>query len=229
MKLEKILLGDDNLEFAREAMPYIPGAEITFVSSPEELVTEARTGNYTTIITDLQYTPQGTEGYKILEELEDLDARKILWTGVADQEEVKEKAKELGAELLDKDELGTLVGMTVSKAPLKEGGKVLVYMPAGENSSIYRAMKQVIEVFCDPDKVVLGSNLKEELRSGEYGLVIDTTTMPTSIDERSRTNGSVAHDMKYLKLDEVPKVACVHDVTRVVADIAQLVTDFYKN
>ena len=227
-KLENILLGDDRLDFAKEAMPYIPGAEVTYVSTPEEIVAEAKTGKYDLIITDLQYTPNGSEGFSVLEQLQDLDTRKILWTAAAGMDEVKTKAKEYGVELLNKNELGTLVGMTVSQAPLKTDGRVLVYMPQGEESSVYRAMKQVVESFYDSDQVVIGSNLKEELQSGEYGLVIDTTTMPLRIGEKHRINGSVAHNLKYFQLKEVPKVACIHNITTAVSDICLKVADFYK-
>jgi hypothetical protein len=227
-KLEKILLGDDHLDFAKKAMPYIPGAEVTYLDDHEEVIAEAKTGDYDLVITDLQYTPNGTEGFTVLEELQDLDVRKILWTAAASQPYVKEKANELNVELLDKNELGTLVGMAVSEAPLKKDGKVLVYMAQNETDSLYKAMKQVVGTFFDPDKVVLGNKLKEELASNQYGLVIDTTTMPISIGDKHRTNGSVAHDLKSLPLQEVPKVVCVHDVTTVVSDVFRLVADFYN-
>ena len=42
MKLEKILLGDDNLAFAKKAMPSLPGSQIDFTDSPEEVIRLAK-------------------------------------------------------------------------------------------------------------------------------------------------------------------------------------------
>lgn len=219
----KILIGDDNLDFARESMPYIPDCQTVYVATPGEVIARVQQEPFDVIITDLQYSENGEEGFVILEAIRGITARKILWTGAADHEDVRKRAAELGAEVLDKDELGALVGACVSKAPFKQGGKVLVYV-SGKDNPVARAIKAVIDLLFVPGLVEVGHDLKESLLTNQYGLVIDTTTaLPT----RSKSkNGSVAHDLKYLKLSEVPRVVCVYDVCKIVADIAKLVGKF---
>ena len=220
--IEKILVGDDQLDYARDNFPYIPHAEIDFVNNPDEVIARAR--DYDLVITDLNYTPGGEEGYRVLEELMDLDVRKILWTGNAYEEGVGEKAESLGAEVLDKPEIGALVGQVVSQAPLKKDGKILVYY--SQDDTIKSALTQVVNTLFG-EEVVVGSNLGEELEFGEYRLVIDTTTMK-HYGGGHRAHGRVAHDMKYIKLAEVPRVVTVQDVTTIVEDILRVVRD-YKN
>jgi len=43
---------------------------------------------------------------------------------------------------------------------------------------------------------------------------------------QKRAHGTVAHDMKYIKLNEVPRVVTVHDVTTVVSDIARIASTY---
>lgn len=223
MSLEKILIGDDKIEFAKQNFPSIPDTQVDFVNNPTDLVNSAKTGNYTTIITDLNYTENGQEGFAVLEALRDIPARKILWTGNAYEVGVRERAQSLGTEVLDKDEIGTLVGQLVSKAPLVESGKVLVYVPEGEYG---KTLKQTVEMFfrSDEDRVVFSSDLRRELETGQYGLVIDTST--TQGDKRA--HGRVAHDMKYKKLDAVPRVVALHDANRVVCDIARIASGYIE-
>ncbi len=227
MTLERILVGDDRIEFAKQAMPYVPGAEVTFVDNPQQCIAEARTGRYGLVITDLQYTPEGTEGFDVLEALQDLSVRKILWTGASHTPGVRERAEELGAELLAKNELGTLVGMAVSETPMKQGGIVLVYTPEKAPTPIYRALEQVLHTFFGPEKVVLSSDLKGELEKGEYGLVIDTSTL-SSTGREMRFNGTVAHDLKYIPLDEVPRVCCISSAHQAVPEMITAIGEHYK-
>lgn len=217
MTLEKILVGDNDLNFARSNFPFIPNAEVEFIADPKELIRKATSGSYSTIVTDLNYSEGGQEGFKVLEALRGVSARKILWTGNAYDAGVRERAQSFGAEVLDKDEIGALVGQVVSKAPLKESGKVLVYVPEG---MVGKVLKQIVEIFFKPgeDRVVFSSDLRIELETGQYGLVIDTSTAQGD----KRAHGRVAHDMKYMKLAEVPRVVPVHDLTRVVCDIARI-------
>jgi len=119
MTLEKFLVGDDQIDFARKNFPFIPNAKVEFVTNPDELVRKAQSGEYSIIVTDLNYTEHGEEGYKVLEALKDVSSRKILWTGNAYDKEVRDRGQSLGAEVLDKDEIGALVGQVVNKASLK--------------------------------------------------------------------------------------------------------------
>ena len=217
MALEKILVGDNDLEFARANFPFISNAEVQFVDNPQELIRRATTGSYSTIVTDLNYSEAGQEGFNVLEALREVSARKVLWTGNAYDPGIRERGLSLGAEVLDKDEIGALVGQVVNKAPLKEGGKVLVYVLEGQ---VGKALKQTVEIFFRPgeDRVVFSSDLRRELETGQYGLVIDTSSMQGD----KRVHGRVAHDMKYIKLAEVPRVVTLRDVNSSVCDIARI-------
>jgi hypothetical protein len=224
MTLERILVGDDRIELVKRLFPYIPDAEVEFVETPEQVVERALAGGYTVIVTDLDYTPRGREGFKVLEALKGVPARKVLYTGAAQEPGVKERAKELGAETLDKDELGALVGQVVSKAPLKEGGKVLLCVPYEE--PLHKAFEAVMELFYPDGSVKVGTDLQAELATGDYGLVIDATMI--AYDGRKAAHGRVAHDLKYMRLAEVPRVVVVNDVCTAVVDIMKHVARFYK-
>lgn len=104
MTIDKILVGDDNVGYAKKVFLSIPNATVEFVSTPEALIEKARTGNYSIIVTDLNYTKMGWEGYAVLKALKGVAARKILWTGDAYMKEVQDKGKSLGAEVLGKGE-----------------------------------------------------------------------------------------------------------------------------
>jgi len=221
MALEKILVGDNDLQFARSNFPFIPNAEVEFVDNPQELIRRATTGIYSTIVTDLNYSEGCEEGFKILMALREVSARKVLWTGNAYDVGIKDNAYLLGVEVLDKDEIGALVGQVVSKSPLVESGKVLVYLPEGQ---VEKILKQTVEMFFKPDedRIVFSSDLRRELETGQYGLVIDTSTAYGD----KRAHGRVAHDMKYMKLAAVPRVVTVQDVNSVVCDIARIASSY---
>lgn len=223
--MTRIIVGDDNLGFARESMPSIPGAAVEFVDDPDELVRCAAADAYDIVVTDLSYTPQGTEGFRVLEALRGTTARRILWTGAAQDPEVRVRAQELGAEVLDKHELGSLVGLATSDAPLKTDGLVLVYLP-DLRTPPNRALAQVVRTLFNPEQVNVSASLKDELATGRYGLVVDTSTLRCPGDSRRSPHGVVAHDLKYLRLPVVPRVVCVHDVTKVVVEIATAIARF---
>tara|TARA_Y100000310_G_scaffold272362_1_gene287268 strand:+ start:72 stop:758 length:687 start_codon:yes stop_codon:yes gene_type:complete len=225
MAIEKILVGDDRIDYARRVFPSIPETEVDFVDTPEEFIKKAQTGEYSTIITDLMYTPTGQEGFDVLESVKNLDARKILWTGNAYDEGVRKRAEGLGAEVLGKDELGSLIGATISKVPLKQDGMALIYCP-DEQGVLYKAMERVVGMIFDPDKVKLSSNLEEELTKNEYGLVVDTTTMRS---QGEKVYGKVAHDIKYMKLKEAPKIVSLPNVSTALIDMVTHVSNFYES
>ena len=225
MALEKILVGDDMIDFAKKVFPAIPDTEVEFVNNPEEVIKKARTENYTIIVTDLMYTPGGQEGFDVLENLKDLKIRKILWTGNAYNQGIRERAEDLGAETLNKNEIGSLVGITVSKAPLKKDGSVLVYCQ-NEDSVLYKSIKKSVETVFDSSKIRIGANLEEELDKGVYGLVIDTTTI---LSREKNSVGKVSHDIKYIQLAEVPRVVCLYNVSTVIIDIGIISSNYYKN
>ena len=229
-KMERIILGDDHLDFAKKAMPYIPGAEVDYVDHPVDLMEKVMEAEqpYDLVISDYDYGPRaGVTGLDVFRYFEKeglaTAARKILWTGLADAKQIMSGAQKLGIEVLDKDELGTIVGLAVSKAPIKQSGSVLVYS-SDTKSSKTLALKQTISTLFDDSEICVSGELEEELRTGKYGLVIDTTTLGRQMP----TQGSVAHDMKYFDLEEVPKVMCVYQLGSVVADIGRIASDYLK-
>lgn len=220
MTIDKILVGDDEIEFAKNNFPYIPNIDVEFVSTPEEIIRKALNNEYTLIVTDLNYTENGLEGYRVLEALKDISVRKILWTGNAQESTVKERARELGVTLLDKDEIGTIVGQVTNKAPMKTNGKILIYAPEGPLS---KAINQTLNAFV-PGQYTLSSDIKRELLTNEYGLVIDTSTMING-----NMNGVVVHDMKYLKLTEVPRVIALLKPENALVEMLRHIIEYNKN
>ncbi len=84
MENKKVLYGDDR-EDMREALAKelkLRNLEVELASTAEELVTKARTKEYGVIITDLEYTLEGLEGYEVLRQIKDIAALKILYSGV---------------------------------------------------------------------------------------------------------------------------------------------------
>ena len=228
-EVEKIILGDDHLDFAKSAMPYIPGAIVDYVDTSIELMEKVKLAEqpYDLVISDYDYGPGLPSGLDVFSyfEKEGLasSARKILWTGMASIKQIRSRAQELGIEVLEKDKLGTIVGLTVSKAPIKQSGLVLVYS-ADSKSPTTLALMQVVDTMFDNSKICVSGELEEELRTGKYGLVIDTTTL----GRQDPTKGSVAHDMKYFELEEIPKVVCVYKLGSIVSDIGRIASEYLK-
>ena len=222
MAIEKILVGDDDLFvaksfFANDFIPFRPNVEIEFVDNPDDFIQKAKTGDYSMIITDLNYnySPCGKEGFKVLELLKDLNTRKILWTGNADDEGIKEKGQSFGAEVLNKNELSVLVGQKVKENSLKENGDVLIYFP-GENSYAKKSLEKSLGLLFDKEKIIISSDHKAELVKGQYGLAIDAS--PRGLQ--------VAHDLKYLKLKEDPKIISVKSTDLI--GIVKIIGEYFK-
>jgi hypothetical protein len=225
MALERIIVGDDEIEFAKKNMPSIPHAEIDFVRTPDELVAKVAGDDcYQLIISDYNYHAE-KNGIDLFRELRakglGATSRRILWTGDASDAQLRADAHALGVDVLDKDELGTIVGLSVSKAPIKQDGNVLIYAPQ-LTSPVGRSLKQVVEAVFNPEIVRISDQLKPELLSGKYGLVIDTSTL----GKKTGSSGVVAHDLKYLQLSEVPRVTCAYEAGTVIGDIRRLVLNY---
>ena len=95
----RILVGDDNPQ-VRESLARdlkLRNLEVDLVSNPQEVVAKARTGNYDVVVSDLQYTPEGREGYDVLRELQNIRAKKVLYTAQSGFESESE-ALELGVD-----------------------------------------------------------------------------------------------------------------------------------
>src|SRR3989344_2490066 len=100
--------------------------------------------------------------------------------------------------------------------------KVLVYTP-NPGCACSKALEKVISILLNPSKVVVSHELEQELKKGNYGLIIDTTpVMPESHNE-----SLVASCIKQLQLDEIPKVECIYNPATAVTDICKLVGSYF--
>lgn len=90
--INKILFGDDREEvrisIARELK--LRKLEVDLASTPSEMITKAKEYPYSAIVTDLEYTPDGREGYEVIKAIKDLPAVKIVYTGLNGFEYVAE-------------------------------------------------------------------------------------------------------------------------------------------
>jgi len=82
MENKRILYGDDN-EQMRSSLARalkLRNLEADLASTPEETIAKARANNYAAVITDLEYSAGGREGYDVMREIKDLPALKVLYT-----------------------------------------------------------------------------------------------------------------------------------------------------
>lgn len=94
----KILVGDDHIEQLKgELEKGLQGMEVDYVATPQEVIKKAGENRYCIIITDLQYTPEGQEGFDVLEKVKDKTANLLLWTAAADNTFIREMGKQSGA------------------------------------------------------------------------------------------------------------------------------------
>lgn len=95
---------------------------------------------------------------------------------------------------------------------------MLVYCP--DNSPRYTALKKTIYASLpeeDKEKIIFSSVLKVELLTGKYGLVIDASGL-----DKNNMNRTVAHDLKYIQLNEIPKVVCIYNNMNALVDVLNL-------
>lgn len=109
--LEKILIGDDQAwELKSILSRQFPKIQMEFAETPEQAIAMASASKYDAVITDLNYTDNGQEGYNVLSALKGKYNVLVLWTSDAYKPGVLEKALSLGAtHVLDKCELGKIL------------------------------------------------------------------------------------------------------------------------
>lgn len=103
-----------------------------------------------------------------------------------------------------------------------EKPKVLVYIPQGDNpviKSLYRTLSSVT----DPNRVTLTSDLRNELETGNYRLVIDASALVAG-----KNAGTIADEIKRMELSVPPEVVRVTDATKVLTDVIRHVAQFYS-
>lgn len=108
---KQILYGDDREDKRTElkARAESLGYSIDLVESPEDFISRARGNNYDVLVSDLDYSPEGSEGYMLMKKLEHNPSLRIIYTGRAGFEHIAEGFSS-GADhvVLNKD-LGELV------------------------------------------------------------------------------------------------------------------------
>jgi DNA-binding response OmpR family regulator len=80
--INKILIGDDR-EQVRCSLGRALRArkiEVDLAATAQEVIRKARANNYDAVITDLEYTEGGREGYEVLRQISDLPTLKVLYT-----------------------------------------------------------------------------------------------------------------------------------------------------
>ena len=84
METKRILYGDDKEEMRNALARALKtrNLELELASTPQEIIAKAKANNYHAIVTDLDYTNEGREGYEVLRQLKDLPALKVLYSGV---------------------------------------------------------------------------------------------------------------------------------------------------
>jgi len=107
----KVLYGDDNAENRIRFSQKLTSKNylVDVVSSPQEFISRARSGNYRAVVSDLDYSPEGAEGHEVIKKIRAVPSLKILFTGRSGFENAVE-GFESGADhvVLSKD-LGELV------------------------------------------------------------------------------------------------------------------------
>lgn len=224
----KIIIGHGNLDFAKQVMPQIPDVELEFVDDPIELARRCSAATYDIAVTSLDYAPSGGEGMAVLEVLKGTLTRRVLWSAAVRNAALRQRALELGADVLDLPEIGSLVGLAVSEAPLKNDGLVLVYVTeliAPPNKRLAEMVKKLFNL----DEVVVATALGQELATGRYGLVVDTSTLEITENGRPRHHGQVARELATLRLACVPHVVCMHAPRSLIVDLARAISRFLAN
>jgi ActR/RegA family two-component response regulator len=106
-KKVSILIGDDELinpqtraifnsDYSTELAERNPKYEFNWKieTEAEEVIREARTGRYDVVVTDLNYTNQGEEGYQIIDELQEIrDKSKLILCTSSDEPNIRAKVE----------------------------------------------------------------------------------------------------------------------------------------
>lgn len=102
----RILVGDDN----RELLNNLERAmQVDTAYTPEQVIEKAKIERYDVIITDLEYTEQGREGFEVLREIRELSPVRVLFTAKANMSGIREEAEKYGAtHVMNKDAMNLI-------------------------------------------------------------------------------------------------------------------------
>ena len=107
----KVLIGDDNIEKLRARFcldETLRGKRVYYACTPEATIELAKKKRYDIIVTDLQYTEGGCEGFDVLKSVR--APVKVLWTAAANSPDVRKIAADCGANyVFHKDETDKLI------------------------------------------------------------------------------------------------------------------------
>lgn len=78
----RILYGDDQEQNRERVAQSLRerGYHVDLVCSDQEFISKARNGKYNGLISDLDYSPDGAEGYQVIKKLKEVPSLKILFT-----------------------------------------------------------------------------------------------------------------------------------------------------
>ena len=111
MENKKVLYGDDNAQMRNSLARALKlrNWDLDLVSSPQEVVAKARANPYDAVVTDLQYSPDGQEGYEVLKQIRELPVLKVIYSAQCGFE-AEAEALDSGADyaVLRKDESGLM-------------------------------------------------------------------------------------------------------------------------
>lgn len=93
----RILIGDDNKEALSSLKRALRGLELDLAYTPEETIGKASQARYDKIVTDLDYTERGAEGFRVLREIRNKAQIRALYTARADEIGIREEAEKNGA------------------------------------------------------------------------------------------------------------------------------------
>jgi DNA-binding NarL/FixJ family response regulator len=85
----KILIGDDRIDVIRAMKNALSNLEVITALTPDKTIELAESAHPDVLVTDLQYTQNGTEGYRVLIKTKDIVPVRILFTAAANHPSVK--------------------------------------------------------------------------------------------------------------------------------------------
>ncbi|MAG52493.1 MAG: hypothetical protein CMH62_00850 [Nanoarchaeota archaeon] len=130
-------------------------------------------------------------------------------------------AERLGAEVLDEKQI---VAALEREVEISEQRKVLVYVHEGV---VKAALEQTTRLFFTEGEVKVSSDLEVELRTGDYGLVIDTSEMTRRTRKIRTSLPPISLYGKY-DLEEVPRIVKIRNSSTAVMDIAKIAGEYLK-
>lgn len=200
-----VLIGAPFAHVVQGLVPFIPDLELRVEEEPDCVLRAALSDSPDVVVTTLGYDTDRQEGFWIFRMLCGYHGRLVLWDQYAGIPCIAYTARQWGAEVLGPSQLASLVGMCVSRAPLSGARDVLIYAPQ-DTVNVQFALEATLDALGE-EKIEIVSDeerLDEELCSGRYGLVCDTSLFDWT---GGFPHGQVVKNLVTMKLETVPRVA----------------------